>query len=99
LLGQLVLDARPLRLSDVSRDPRSYGFPSVHPEMRSFVGVPIMIDGEPWGNLYFADDDVDTFDDADERAAAALAVAAAAVVERFRSQLPQRRLLALRSPV
>jgi signal transduction histidine kinase len=55
VLGVLIDDPRPLRLSDVGDHPRSYGFPAAHPAMHSFLGVPIMIRGEAWGNLYLAE--------------------------------------------
>ncbi|MBK5117541.1 MAG: GAF domain-containing protein, partial [Thermoleophilia bacterium] len=54
-LGILIEDPRPLRLADVGSDPRSYGFPPGHPPMKTFLGVPITIRGEPWGNLYLTE--------------------------------------------
>jgi signal transduction histidine kinase len=55
VLGVLIDDPRPLRLRSVGEHPRSYGFPEGHPAMGSFLGVPIMLGGEPWGNLYLTD--------------------------------------------
>jgi signal transduction histidine kinase len=55
VLGELIRSPRPLRLSDVSAHPRSYGFPVGHPPMASFIGVPILVAGEPFGNLYLAE--------------------------------------------
>jgi signal transduction histidine kinase len=55
VLGVLIDDPRPLRLADVGEHPRSYGFPAEHPPMHSFLGVPIVIRGEAWGNLYLAE--------------------------------------------
>ncbi len=55
VLGALIDDPRPLRLRDVSSDPRSYGFPSGHPSMATFLGVPVMIRGRAWGNLYLTE--------------------------------------------
>ena len=55
ILGVLIEDPRPLRLDDVGDHPRSYGFPPGHPPMRSFLGVPILIRGEAWGNLYLTE--------------------------------------------
>jgi signal transduction histidine kinase len=52
ILGVLIDDPRPLRLEDVGDHPRSYGFPPGHPPMRTFLGVPILIRGQAWGNLY-----------------------------------------------
>ena len=53
--GVLIDDARPLRLDDLTRDPRSVGFPPNHPPMHSFLGVPVMTRGVAFGNLYLAE--------------------------------------------
>ncbi|MFZ1154488.1 MAG: GAF domain-containing sensor histidine kinase [Solirubrobacteraceae bacterium] len=55
VLGELIEHPEALRLSDISEHPRSYGFPHGHPPMRSFLGVPILIDGTPFGNLYLTE--------------------------------------------
>jgi signal transduction histidine kinase len=55
VLGVLISDPKPLRLADVGEHPRSYGFPHAHPPMTSFLGVPILIDGQPYGNLYLTE--------------------------------------------
>jgi signal transduction histidine kinase len=55
LLGELITDPVPLRLADVDCHPRSYGFPVGHPPMRSFLGVPLLVGEEPYGNLYLTD--------------------------------------------
>jgi GAF domain-containing protein len=82
VLGVLLLDSRPLRLADIAEHPRSYGFPAGHPPMRSFLGVPIMIGGEVWGSLYFAEkEDAREFSPADEQAAVVLAEWAAEAIE------------------
>ena len=81
VLGVLIEDPRPLRLSDVGAHPRSYGFPLGHPPMRSFLGVPILIDGEAWGNLYLTEKQGGPFDDQDEEAVVVLADWAAVAVE------------------
>ena len=52
VLRVLIEDPRPLRLADVGQHPASYGFPAGLPRMASFLGVPILIRGEAWGNLY-----------------------------------------------
>src|SRR6476469_10632804 len=52
VLGVLIRDPRPLRLTDLSSHPASSGFPPHHPPMRTFLGTPIIIDGELFGNLY-----------------------------------------------
>jgi len=74
VLGVLISDPQPLRLADVSVHPRSYGFPLAHPPMTTFLGVPIVIDGEAWGNLYLTEKDGgDEFTEDDEEAAVVLA--------------------------
>ncbi|MFD9000669.1 GAF domain-containing sensor histidine kinase [Streptomyces sp. NPDC059582] len=55
LLGALIRDPEPVRLTDVATDPRSCGFPRHHPPMRSFLGVPIRVHGDIFGNLYLAE--------------------------------------------
>jgi signal transduction histidine kinase len=55
VLGALIEDAKPLRLDDLSADPRSVGFPPNHPPMRSFLGVPILLRGVAYGNLYLTE--------------------------------------------
>ena len=70
VLGVLIDDPRPLRLADVGQHPESYGFPPGHPAMRSFLGVPIVIRGQAWGNLYLTEKQgTDEFTNADEEAA------------------------------
>jgi signal transduction histidine kinase len=55
LLGVLLTEGEPLVISDISKDPRSIGFPPNHPPMQSLLGVPIKSKGEIFGNLYVAD--------------------------------------------
>ncbi|MEU9994676.1 GAF domain-containing protein [Streptomyces sp. NPDC050848] len=55
LLGALIRDPQTIRLADLSDDPRSAGFPPGHPPMRTFLGVPIRVQGEIFGNLYLAE--------------------------------------------
>jgi signal transduction histidine kinase len=55
VLGALIADPRPLRILDVGSHPRSYGLPHGHPPMRTFLGVPILVSGEPFGNLYLTE--------------------------------------------
>ena len=57
VLGALITEPKPLRLTDVSAHPQSYGFPLAHPRMTSFLGVPIVIEGQAWGNLYLTEKD------------------------------------------
>jgi signal transduction histidine kinase len=74
ILGVLIDDPRPLRLEDVGDHPRSYGFPPGHPPMRTFLGVPIRIRGEAWGNLYLTEKaDGEAFSVEDEEAVVVLA--------------------------
>jgi signal transduction histidine kinase len=81
ILGLLIRDPQPLRMHDVGEDPRSYGFPSEHPPMHSLLGVPILIRGTAWGNLYLTDKHDGDFDAADEQAATTLAAWAAIAIE------------------
>ena len=55
VLGVLIEDPKPLRLKQVGEHPRSYGFPAGHPPMSNFLGVPIIIRGEAFGNLYLTE--------------------------------------------
>jgi len=80
VLGELILQPRPLRLADVRKHPSCYGFPRGHPLMRSFLGVPIMIHGQVWGSLHLADKDAGEFTDADEVQTVALAAQAASTI-------------------
>jgi signal transduction histidine kinase len=95
LLGALISDPAPIRLSRIARDPHSSGFPPEHPPMTSFLGVPVHIRDEVFGNLYLAHDEQGTdFSDEDEQLVVALAQAAGAAVSNARlyaeSQLQQR---------
>jgi signal transduction histidine kinase len=82
ILGVLIDDPRPLRLEDVGDHPRSYGFPPGHPPMRSFLGVPILIRGQAYGNLYLTEKaGGELFSLEDEEAVIVLADWAAIAVE------------------
>lgn len=83
VLGVLITDPHPIRLEEVSAHPASYGFPPGHPPMHSFLGVPVKIRGEAWGNLYLTDKP-GGFDEDDEEAAVVLAAWAAVAVENAR---------------
>lgn len=93
VLGLLISNPVPLRLAEVGSHIRSYGFPPGHPAMTSFLGVPILIRGEAWGNLYLTDKAGGEFDDTDEEAAVVLASWAAIAVENARlyKETDQRR--------
>jgi PAS domain S-box-containing protein len=85
LLGALVSDARPVRLRSIQDDPRSEGFPPNHPPMTSFLGVPVMVGGHVYGNLYLTEKrGAPQFSEADERAVATLASQAGATIENAR---------------
>ena len=84
VLGVLIKDPRPLRLPRVSAHPESYGFPAAHPPMDTFLGVPIMIEGRAWGNLYLTDKDAGEFTDDDEETAIVLADWAAIAIHNGR---------------
>jgi signal transduction histidine kinase len=74
VLGVLISDPKPLRLTDVGSHPRSYGFPPGHPPMHTFLGVPVRVRGEAWGNLYLTEKPGGRpFDEADEEAVVILA--------------------------
>ncbi|MEU5151078.1 GAF domain-containing protein [Streptomyces yangpuensis] len=55
LLGALISHSDTVRLADLTKDPRSAGFPAHHPPMKTFLGVPIRVQGEIFGNLYLAE--------------------------------------------
>ena len=84
ILGELIREPKPLRLSDISEHPRSYGFPPGHPAMTTFLGAPILIRGEPWGNLYLTEKEGATFDERDEESLLVLAEWAAIAIENAR---------------
>lgn len=85
LLGELIREPKPLRLPDVNRHPHAYGFPPGHPPMHSFLGVPITIRGEVYGNLYMTEKQgAEEFDDSDEGAALTLATWAGIAIENAR---------------
>jgi signal transduction histidine kinase len=82
ILGALIADTRPLRLDDLTRDPRAVGFPPNHPPMRSFLGVPVMTRGVAFGNLYLAEKQPSgPFTAEDEETVGVLAAQAAVAIE------------------
>ena len=85
ILGVLIRDATPLRLHELSEDPRSVGFPPGHPPMRTFLGVPILLRGTAYGNLYLSEkaNEAD-FTEEDEDAIQVLAAQAAVAIENAR---------------
>jgi signal transduction histidine kinase len=92
LLGALITDPRPVRLADLASDPRSSGFPSGHPPMRTFLGVPVRIRDEVYGNLYLTEKQGGAeFDEEDEAVVVALAAAAGVAIENARLYEDARR--------
>lgn len=91
LLGALIDDPRPVRLDDLAQHPRSAGFPSDHPPMGSFLGVPIRIRDEVFGNLYLAESERGGFSEDDEQLVVTLAATAAVVVDNARHYEAVRR--------
>jgi signal transduction histidine kinase len=84
VLGNLIEHPQPLRLADVGQHPSSYGFPAGHPVMRSFLGVPIQIRGQAWGNLYLTEKEGGEFSERDEEATVVLADWAAVAINNAR---------------
>ncbi len=84
VLGVLIRDPKPLRLADVGAHPESYGFPLAHPPMKSFLGVPISVHGEVWGNLYLTEKAGGEFTAEDEEAVTVLADWAAIAIANAR---------------
>jgi signal transduction histidine kinase len=85
VLGVLIRDAKPLRLHDLAEDPRSVGFPPAHPPMKSFLGVPILLRGIAYGNLYLTEKQgVADFTEEDEELLTLLAGQAAVAIENAR---------------
>jgi signal transduction histidine kinase len=85
VLGEPIRRPEPLRLPDVTEHPRSYGFPPGHPPMTTFLGVPVMIRGEAFGNLYLTDKAGGAeFDEEDQESVLVLAEWAAIAIENAR---------------
>ena len=84
LLGALIDDPRPIRLAELTDDSRSAGFPANHPGMGSFLGVPVRVRREIYGNLYLSNQSNDRFSDEDEQLVTALAATAGIAIENAR---------------
>jgi signal transduction histidine kinase len=85
ILGVLIREARPLRLHDLADDPRSVGFPRNHPPMSTFLGVPILLRGVAYGNLYLTEKEGGAdFTAEDEELTQMLATQAAVAIENAR---------------
>src|SRR5574337_1638383 len=82
ILAVLMREVKPLRLSDLTEDPRAHGFPPHHPPMNSFLGVPVISKGKVLGNLYVTEKQgADEFSEGDEALAMTLAAQAAIALE------------------
>jgi signal transduction histidine kinase len=99
VLGQLITDPYPLRIPDLSKHPSSVGFPPHHPPMKSFLGVPVLVRGEVFGNLYMTEKQHGEFTAEDEAVLTALAAAAGVAIDNARlyeeSEVRRRWLAAL----
>jgi len=85
LLGLIIESPQPQRVADIGRHPESYGFPPNHPPMTSFLGAPVRIRDEVFGNLYLTDKRGATeFSVDDEAILVALASAAGIAIENAR---------------
>jgi signal transduction histidine kinase len=92
LLGELITNPRPLRISEIASDPRSSGFPAGHPPMRSFLGAPIRVRDKVFGNLYLTEKRSGLpFDEDDEALVVALAAAAGVAIDNARLYAEARR--------
>ncbi|MGH3453774.1 MAG: GAF domain-containing protein [Nocardioidaceae bacterium] len=85
VLGVLIKEPQPIRLPHIGDHPQSYGFPSNHPPMESFLGVPVRVHDHVYGNLYLTEKiGADEFTDLDERIMVALAAAAGVAIDNAR---------------
>ena len=84
ILGAVITDAAAIRLPDLTRDPRSVGFPAGHPSMTSFLGVPVRIRGIVYGNLYLTGARSGQFDETDEQIILSLATMAGTAIANAR---------------
>ncbi|MEU3795260.1 GAF domain-containing sensor histidine kinase [Streptomyces fructofermentans] len=85
ILGEVIRHPEPLHLTKISEHPNSYGFPPHHPPMNSFVGVPIRVREQVFGNLYLTEKrDGAQFDEEDESVLSTLAVAAGVAIDNAR---------------
>jgi signal transduction histidine kinase len=91
LLGALIQDPHPIRLERLSDDDRSVGFPAGHPPMGAFLGVPVRVRDEVYGNLYLSNQDSKAFSAEDEQLVVALAATAGVAIENARLFAETRR--------
>ena len=94
LLGVLIRETKTLRLHDIAGDPRSVGFPPHHPPMKTFLGVPILLRGTAYGNLYLTEKEGGAdFTAEDEELTQLLAAQAAVAIENARLYESSKRWL------
>ena len=92
ILGLLIHDPQAIRLTDLSKHEASSGFPPHHPKMQTFLGVPVRVRDEVFGNLYLTEKrGGDAFDEDDEQVVVALATAAGVAIENARLYYDARR--------
>ncbi|MBT2383330.1 GAF domain-containing protein [Streptomyces sp. ISL-11] len=92
ILGELISHPAPLRLTDLSRHPHSYGFPAHHPPMRTFLGVPVRVRDEVFGNLYLTEKrGGGAFTEDDEAVLTTLSIAAGVAIDNARMYHESRR--------
>jgi signal transduction histidine kinase len=91
LLGAVIENPHPIRLENLSDDPRSVGFPTGHPPMGAFLGVPVRVRDEVYGNLYLSNRDSTPFSAEDEQLVVALAATAGVAIENARLFAETRR--------
>jgi signal transduction histidine kinase len=84
ILGALVDDPHPIRLEHLSEDPRSSGFPEHHPPMESFLGVPVRVRDEVFGNLYLTEQESGSFSPEDNELLTSLAATAGIAIDNAR---------------
>jgi two-component system, NarL family, sensor histidine kinase DevS len=85
VLGELITHPVALRVSDLGAHPHSYGFPAEHPPMKTFLGVPVLVAGEPFGNLYLTDKaGGEEFTEQDEQTVALVAELAGVAIDHAR---------------
>ena len=82
VLRVLLREARPVRVADVTKEQHFFGFPPAHPQMRSFLGVPIFVRGVVYGDLYLAEKDGGEFTEGDEEIVTLLAAQTGLTIEK-----------------
>jgi signal transduction histidine kinase len=82
VLRVLLREARPVRVADVTKEPQFFGFPRSHPRMRSFLGVPILVRGVVYGDLYLAEKKTGEFTEGDEELVMLLAAQTGLTIEK-----------------